>query len=68
MERIFQKDEQEQYGPTGQFQKITARIKGGPKADFHGGESAARFNVMATRHGKARNVRIKIKRLSFAFE
>ena len=38
MERIFQKDALEQYGPMGQFQNITVRIKG---ANFHGGESAA---------------------------
>ena len=54
-------DAQEQYGPTVPFQKITAGMKGTPKADFHGGESAARFSVMATRHGKDRNVQIKIK-------
>ena len=34
-------DAQEQYGPTVPFQKITAGMKGTPKADFHGGESAA---------------------------
>ena len=40
-------DAQEQYGPTVPFQKITAGMKGTPKADFHGGENAARFSRMA---------------------
>ena len=61
MERNFQKDALVRSGPMGPFREISALIQGTPTADFHGGESAARFNVMATRHGKARNVRIKIK-------
>ena len=44
MEGDFQKDAEEQYGPMVHGQKIIARIKGPPKADFHGGESAARTN------------------------
>ena len=56
MEGDFQKDAQELCGPTDLFPKITARIKGTPREDFHGGESAARFKFMATRDGKTRDV------------
>ena len=43
MERNFQKDALVRYGPMGPFREITALIQGTPKADFHGGENAARL-------------------------